>query len=400
MVNQIEIKNFKSIVDLKLELGRVNVIIGANGCGKTNLLESIAFSSAATQNKLDNEYLVNRGVRLPNPQFVKPAFEDIETPIQVEITTTEDDNLKREVKVHYNERTKKWEDVVSRSFNSDLINYLLKDGIFEPQFKDDKTKLMISHKVENHDMLVSTLRDVLEKEYEVNIDSEEKVTSLNIKPKRILPSFLIYTPEEQTLRNQNVEPIIYPLGIRGEGLFSFLKEQSSINYSLFEALNEGLSLLEWFDSVEIPNDLLQYESKLKIGDRYLKESLHYFDQRSANEGFLYLLFYLTLFNSKETPSFFAIDNIETSFNPKLCTHLVKHLIEVAKKNNKQVILTTHSPFVLDGLDLSDDEQRLFVARRDIDGHTRVERVPHREERTSKLSDIWMKGYIGGLPDNF
>ena len=109
---------------------------------------------------------------------------------------------------------------------------------------------------------------------------------------------------------------------------------------------------------------------------------------------------MTLFNSKETPSFFAVDNIETSFNPKLCIKLSEYLISAAQKNNKQVILTTHNPYILDGLDLSDDEVRLFVARRDLDGHTRVTRIPYKRERVNKLSDVWMKGYIGGLPDNF
>ena len=55
---------------------------------------------------------------------------------------------------------------------------------------------------------------------------------------------------------------------------------------------------------------------------------------------------------------------------------------------------------LDALDLKDDEQRLFVARRDIDGHTRATRIKHKAERTQKLSEVWMNGYIGGLPDNF
>ena len=213
-------------------------------------------------------------------------------------------------------------------------------------------------------------------------------------------SALIFSPDEIVLREQNTESPIKPLGIHGEGLFSFLKEQMNNEKSLFEKLNEGLNLLDWFDGLDVPKDLLSNEAKLLIGDRYLKESLHFFDQRSTNEGFLYLLFYLTLFNSKETPSFFAVDNIEASFNPKLCMRLIRLLIELAKENDKQVILTTHSPFVLDALDLKDDEQRLFVARRDIDGHTRATRIKHKAERTKKLSEVWMNGYIGGLPDNF
>ena len=133
---------------------------------------------------------------------------------------------------------------------------------------------------------------------------------------------------------------------------------------------------------------------------YLRDSMHFFDQSSTNEGFMFLLFYLTLFNSKDTPPFFSIDNIETALNPRLCTELTSRLIHTAKEKNKQVILTTHSPFVLDGLDLSDDQVRLFVARRDIDGHTRIERVIYREDRNMPLSELWMSGLIGGLPDNF
>jgi predicted ATPase len=159
-------------------------------------------------------------------------------------------------------------------------------------------------------------------------------------------------------------------------------------------------MLDWFDGVAVPGDLLSNEYKLSIGDKYLRDSMHFFDQRSTNEGFMFLLFYLTLFNSKDTPPFFSIDNIETALNPRLCTELTSRLINTAKEKDKQVIMTTHSPFVLDGLDLSDDEVRLFVARRDIDGHTRLERIMYREDRNMPLSELWMSGLIGGLPDNF
>ena len=42
MFNRLTIKNFKSIIDQTIELGRVNVFIGANGMGKSNVLEAIA----------------------------------------------------------------------------------------------------------------------------------------------------------------------------------------------------------------------------------------------------------------------------------------------------------------------------------------------------------------------
>ena len=214
-------------------------------------------------------------------------------------------------------------------------------------------------------------------------------------------SFIAFRPVEKILRDFN-NYTTYPLGSRGEGLFQYLKKVSNQNEGkdLFIKINDGLKMLDWFDGFNIPDGLLSNEYKLSIGDKFLKESLHYFDQRSTNEGFLYLLFFLTLFNSKDTPKFFAVDNIETSFNPGLCQSLTRYLVKTSKENEKQVILTTHNPFVLDGMDLSDDEVRLFVCRRDIDGHTKIERVKYRVDRKMSLSELWMSGLIGALPDNF
>ena len=46
MITQLEVKGFKSLVDVSIELGAVNVFIGANGSGKSNLLEVVGMLSA------------------------------------------------------------------------------------------------------------------------------------------------------------------------------------------------------------------------------------------------------------------------------------------------------------------------------------------------------------------
>lgn len=173
--------------------------------------------------------------------------------------------------------------------------------------------------------------------------------------------------------------------------------------ALFTEITDRLALLEWFERIEIPKDLAPGERSILIRDKFLAEGA-LFDQRSANEGFLFLLFYFTLFISNATPTFFAIDNVDSSLNPKLCTALVRQLVELATKHNKQAIFTTHNPAVLDGLDLSDDEQRLFVVERVKDGATRVRRVPAPAaidgQPPLSLSEAFLRGYVGGLPKNF
>ncbi|WP_370140961.1 MULTISPECIES: AAA family ATPase [unclassified Bradyrhizobium] len=127
-----------------------------------------------------------------------------------------------------------------------------------------------------------------------------------------------------------------------------------------------------------------------------------FDQRSANEGFLFLTFYLALFTSKLTPSFFAVDNVDASLNPKLCEALMRRLVELAKEHEKQVILTTHNPALLDGLNLGDREQRLFIVSRSPNGQTRVrffETKPS-SAKPRRLSELFLSGVLGGLPKGF
>jgi len=73
-IKRVHIKNFKSIVDLPLDLAPINVFIGENGSGKSNILEALAFAAAAAANKLDNEFLVSRGIRVTDPRFMRSAF--------------------------------------------------------------------------------------------------------------------------------------------------------------------------------------------------------------------------------------------------------------------------------------------------------------------------------------
>jgi AAA15 family ATPase/GTPase len=189
-----------------------------------------------------------------------------------------------------------------------------------------------------------------------------------------------------------------PLNIDGKGLFKLLQKTMRTKPESFAKINEHLQLLEWFEGFEIPNDLMFTERRINIKDQFI-DGVQFIDQRSANEGFLYLLFYLTLFISDDTPKFFAIDNIDNAMNPKLGSELIRILSKLAKEHDKQVILTTHNPSVLDGLDLSDDEQRLFVISRNKSGHTQAIRVPHRESE-ERLSTRFIRGSIGGLPKNF
>lgn len=379
MISDISIKNFKSVVDVSLPLGRFNLLIGANGCGKSNILEGIAMGAAASSDKLDYEYFANRGIRVVEPRFMLPAFDGIEENL-IEVCVTDKEGHETVLDIRYDRNAKpaRWVNDNEYEWSNMVPHEELEEGLKELRQGFDST---------NDDVLKIVPRG-----------NKFMVipTNINITP------FLIYSLEESKLRQADNSNRTYPLGRHGEGLFAYLKElsQRPDSNTIFEEIKEHLKILDWFDDLEVPTGQLSMEFNLKLKDSYLTDTLNTFDQRSTNEGFLYLLFYLTLIISDETPRFFAIENIDTAFNPKLCREVTRRLIELARKHDKQIIATTHNPAVLDGMDLYEDDVRLHVVRRSIDGYTKTNRVTLKGDMTMPLSEAWQKGFIGGLPDNF
>ena len=70
-VGKISIKNFKSVYDISFEPGNVNVFIGANGSGKSSVLEAIGILSAAISDRVNNNALQRKGIRLSTSALYK-----------------------------------------------------------------------------------------------------------------------------------------------------------------------------------------------------------------------------------------------------------------------------------------------------------------------------------------
>lgn len=401
MIRQIQVTNYKSITDLTFRPGRVTVLIGANGSGKSNILEAIALASAASQDKLDNEFLISRGIRVTETRFMRSAFR-------------ERPKFPKYIRISFpDHREPKIETVRARGNEINIVIQGDNEVAFACELWADETG---SYPKWRQRPPIRT-NEVSKGLQSLNLDPETELTpeifeqalaraidELRGRPVGPLPTFLLYSPEFSALRTFQSEGQILPLGIRGEGLFAHLKAlNSGVNKSRIVKIKERLTLIDWFETFEIPKDLSSGERSIKIRDRYLPQKA-LFDQRSANEGFLFLLFYLTLFISPETPAFFAIDNIDSSLNPKLCIKLIQTIVALAKEYDKQVILTTHNPAVLDGLNLDDEEQSLVVVERNKAGYTRIRSVNPVQASSAHtevpLSEAFMRGYIGGLPKNF
>ncbi len=401
MLRKLRIQNYKSILDDTIELGRLNVFIGENGCGKTNILEALAMTSEALCGDLSADGLFNRGIRLARPSLTISAFSHGPTPAALEISV---DELTTPIRIVARKGTESHASVLWRldSTVGMVAKMQRQVGLL--------VKFMASQDLE----VVKAALEEYQAAYLATVAQANKVSSEVPSLMALadeLSEFAIYNVTTLALRGLESSSRKVPLGIHGEGLDTAI---AGLDHERREDLKRRAGCISWFKDLAIDEDdrlklqgfkLGRSTSTLYFMDRFMAADNDVFSAENANEGVLHVLFYLALFLSKQSPRIFGIDNIESALNPQLCRELVVQLAELAAKHDRQALITTHNPAILDGLNLHDDDQRLFVVSRDVHGHTVTERIRVKPESKGveprrKLSELWMRGLIGGVPERF
>ncbi len=413
MIREFSIKNYKSIVEMKLDLGRINLFIGENGCGKTNILEAFAMAAAAASGRLDTEELYLRGVRVAKPAITLSSFAGLKQGSEIELGFATESKDPARVEKATLWLTMESKDATS-SWKARWEDELEKSDLEEMQ----KRSISIKH---NAKKTAATSRGegatrdaALFLQHSRDLEKALKFLSMRASQRFFFEragDFPIYNANQLALRGLMNLSRKEPLGINGENLDVAI---ASLGDKGIGELLERSALIRWVEHIFTdPEDKLKFEgyklgrstSTLYFRDRCMRKRANVFSAENANEGILHALFYLTLFISDRTPETFGIDNIETALNPRLCRNLIKQLAELSKGHDKQALITTHNPAALDGLDLNDDDQRLFVIARNDAGHTVATRIkvkpqPKGKEPKLMLSEMWMRGLLGGIPLEF
>lgn len=388
-LRQVHIKGFKSIVDQSVSLGRVNCFIGANGVGKSNVLEALGVLGAAAGGRVDDEAIIRRGVRAGLPRLFKTSFAG--TRILPHIT----------LEAHGEP---------SATFRVSLLNPLEEP---KPAWSF-KTELLSSGKTPIVTRGVRTDKE--------NLDETRGLSALKVvdlQPDdpaslllKALQDYVIYTPNTPALRATVPDlQTRVPVGLVGGGLAEGFE---ALKRSVDEArIDEVLGLIDWVSDVSVTDvvgsllspSVPRTKNALKFIDRFMASSRNTLTAYDASEGALYVLFSAVLCLSPSSPSVFAIDNLDSALNPRLVTRLVGRLAEWLRAANpdRQLLFTAHNPTVLDGLDLDDDEVRLFAVERNSEGHTTVRRIELSPElqklnKEYPLSRLWAMGNLGAVPN--
>ena len=389
LIREVHIEGFKSIVDQTIHLGRVNCFIGANGVGKSNVLEAIGVLSAAAAGRVDDEAIVRRGVRAGLPRLFKTSYASARIPPHITLSA---------------------QGAPAATYQVSLLNPLEKpepEWAFKTESLVSGANAVVSRGIRGHkDKLAPSAGLAALKLVEL---SEDDAAS---KLLRTLQSYAIYCPNTPSLRATVPDPQTRkPVGLAGGALaegFEALKQTRDE-----DAIDEVLELIDWVSDVsasESAGALLspavpRAKHVLKFTDRFMATSRNTLTAYDASEGALYILFAAVLCLSASSPPLFAIDNLDQALNPRLVARLVARLSSWLTRANveRQLLFTAHNPAVLDGLDLEDAEVRLFAVERNSDGHSKVRRIEVSGDLRAlndkyPLSRLWLTGNLGAVPN--
>lgn len=390
-LKKISFGNFKSLYNASFEPGKVNVFIGANGAGKTTILEAIGLLSAAMTDRVDANSLQRKGIRLSASALYKSNFRDIEKTkltidlsleweekgqanrfkYDVHLTTPKDtDYWKYHSEAFFQNQEKKWgRSNASQKQNNNYIGFFL---------IDEDPELIEGRKIAND-----------------------------------FSKYGIFQPNTMVLRGTVPDSNqMTPIGLNGGRLAEALQDliKGSDGDTFFGTMysEDVLEMIDWASNISVDtpkkkninSNIPTTRQIIEFTDRYMRDTAR-FTGYDASEGALYVLFMLCLAMHPQSPSVFAVDSFDHALNPRLAKKMIEVFCEQIIKNNKHVFLTTHNPLVLDGLDLTNDEVRLFSVDRDINGHAQINRIMVSQELINEgqsLSRLWINGRLGGVPN--
>jgi predicted ATPase len=395
MIKTIKVESFKSLQSVELELGIVNVFVGANGSGKSNLLEAIGVLSAAADGKVNDQTLLQRGVRPGVPQLYKSAFAAgaSNQPTHISFSAASEE-----------------------SEYSVSLNNPLKDPSPAWKYKHERFESE-GHKIASRGPAMKERPNAeagLAALYTVSLKPESPARAFL----SALQQYVIYAPTTSVLRGVSPETQPrQPLGISGgrlsEAVTELLSERKHSAHAT-DVCARALALIDWASnygaspasSLPLSPSATATQRVVKFSDRFMKKDRNWLSGYDASEGALYVLFLAVLAAHPLTPCLFAVDNADHGLNPRLAANLMRDFSEwmLARQPLTQALITSHNPAVLDGLPLQDDRVRLFTVDRDNKGRTVVKRVsitPKLLDMGQKgwtLSRLWMNGVIGGMPN--
>ncbi|MDX2301872.1 MAG: AAA family ATPase [Microscillaceae bacterium] len=442
MLDKIYIRNFKSLENVSLELQDVNLLIGANNSGKTNLLKALVFFSRWL--KTDFRLNENGFKRLVFGQKeIVSENEAIALTFRKKMDDKEFIYCAEIYKIHndlysYNQFVGIAKNEVKRHFTITNLNYIDENfpefilQIEENSFYKNKPydKFQEIEEKNYNDFIMYRLEDS-EVKIEANPSSYQK-NFLERHSNRYFSGFItelletfstlkIYQPAPSKFSKPY--PTLakdYTVQEDAANLVSFLDNMRDEYPEVIKAIVDDLhySVEEFVDLRFQKVDITQDSEAFKLyGDKTFKK-FGLFDKygrtywaEELSEGTLYFLALLAIIHQPNPPKLLLLEEPEKGIHPRRIKDVLEYIFLLSSKKNIQVIMTTHSPEVLNFfrempenvfiVDKKEDATEIKNLYKDIIEPTekKAEANGLDMDLTDDLADNWKSGFFGGVPFN-
>ena len=370
MIKQIQIERFKNLRDSGiLKLGRVNMLAGANGCGKSSFCQ-VLLTLAQTWREGGMNSLLPKGV-----------FKNLGTFDDIHYAYTDDGSID----IHL------WTD--TGKDNDFLLRYIKNEDrrtLGEIESAEVNGAPIFDEAGENED-------DDGEIDDGENANQNMRLTSLKDYPSLIALQNLFYISADRTaasnkegLDETTPDDYIKPDGSNVLNVLWAHREENileDIAKLVKEVLESGTVQL-----IPENNELVLSLNSISNSRLFMPVNVGY--------GYSYILSLLTAIVIAKPGATFIVENPEAHLHPSAQAKIAKVLIDYSKKKNLQMFIDTHSDHVLNALlkavkkkELSSEDMQLlfFSCRNTEEGHTEA------KVENLKFSDM---GHIHRPPKKF
>lgn len=319
-IKEISVDNFKSLVDFTMALSHFNCLVGLNGAGKSTVLQFFDFLSQLFRGDLDN-WLAARNWEARDLNSKISRKNNIDFKIVLE--TSDHQQL-----------------VWSASFNRQLLRCTVEKLVWNdlPVFSVQNGRFTEWREGE----MVTELSTVLIN-YNGSLLSQLNESHLGEQSRQLkhfilnLHALDLLAPE---LLRQRTREAGNSLGLGGEKLSAFLSEIGENKRQILQS--QLKAIYPHFQRVDI-STMRSGWKKLTVTEGF-KDSKIQTEARHVNDGFLRLLAIFAQLTKEQ--SFLLLDEIENGVNPEIIEFLVDNLVAA----QPQVLVTSHSPMVLNYLE--------------------------------------------------
>lgn len=352
MLQRVSIQNFKSLKDVTLDLQKVNLLIGPNNSGKTNFLKALeSFQLIAN----------NRWINNDSTFFNKQT--DIKATIELDFD---------------NSRAKDPYQKIIRWYSSmSLYNTNERSGWYiNPENPSIQYNPFPLHS------------GFVEKE---------------------LGQLMIYSLDPSKIKNASAIQQTKFVNPDCSDLSSFIFNLKENYWPLFQQLQEDFTkCIPEFKRIGVPADPTD-GSKLNLKFFDFNETGYWSNE--VSEGVLYFIGLLSILNQPNAPKLLILEEPEKGIHPRRIQDVINFIFRLVDDKDVQVIMTTHSPIVVD--EFRDLPESVFIFDKDEKGATHVKNLQkdiiEPESELSKqhnidppqylngLGEAWKVGFLGGVP---